>query len=193
MEVAGDIRSLSLAQIEQVIEQYPWFALARKEYFCRMVALDKDNLKSAAAKAGLYVISRDHMVRTALDPKPVKKKSAPTSAAPERPKYVVVGGDYFSSEDLAELEESGDSYGNLSFSPISGVLRGVEASSYVEYQEKPVVVSDEIVTETLAQIYLSQGFDRKAIEVYQKLILVNPQKSAYFATLIENIKTKNYN
>ncbi len=49
---------------------------------------------------------------------------------------------------------------------------------------------DEIVSETLASIYLKQGLIKKSILTYEKLCLIYPLKSAYFAALIFKIKTE---
>jgi hypothetical protein len=60
--------------------------------------------------------------------------------------------------------------------------------------EKSVTENDELVTDTLASIYLQQKNYDKALTAYKKLSLKYPEKSIYFATQIEEIeKLKNTN
>jgi len=47
---------------------------------------------------------------------------------------------------------------------------------------------EEVVTEAMAEVLASQGKRGKAAELYQKLSLMNPSKSAYFAAKIEQLK-----
>lgn len=51
---------------------------------------------------------------------------------------------------------------------------------------------DDLVTETLAGIYHKQGNYSKAIKIYEALMLKMPEKSAYFASLIQKIKESNH-
>ncbi|MCK9421938.1 MAG: hypothetical protein M0Q38_05020 [Bacteroidales bacterium] len=46
---------------------------------------------------------------------------------------------------------------------------------------------EEIVSETLAQLYAKQGNISKAIQIYKKLSLLNQEKSRYFAAQIEKL------
>ena len=57
-----------------------------------------------------------------------------------------------------------------------------------DLSEDSAVLSDNIVSETLVDILIKQGKSDKAIEVLKKLIWKFPQKKAYFAAQIENLK-----
>jgi len=45
-----------------------------------------------------------------------------------------------------------------------------------------------VLTEAMAEVLVKQGKREKAIEMYEKLSLLNPSKSAYFAPKIESLK-----
>ncbi len=51
-------------------------------------------------------------------------------------------------------------------------------------------LNDDMVTETLANILITQGKLEKAIDIYRKLIWKLPQKKAYFAARIESLKER---
>jgi len=49
--------------------------------------------------------------------------------------------------------------------------------------------SANVLTEAMAEVLIKQGKQEKAIEMFEKLSLMNPSKSAYFAAKIESLKT----
>lgn len=54
--------------------------------------------------------------------------------------------------------------------------------------KKSVEMGSELVTETLAKIFLAQGNHAKALDTYEKLRLKYPEKSHYFASQIQKLQ-----
>lgn len=54
--------------------------------------------------------------------------------------------------------------------------------------EKSVSENKSVISETLARLLVRQGYKEKAIDMYTRLCLAFPDKSAYFAAEIEKLK-----
>ncbi len=46
----------------------------------------------------------------------------------------------------------------------------------------------EVYTEAMAEVWAKQGNTEKALSIYEKLSLLNPSKSTYFAAKIDQLK-----
>ena len=189
-----DIKRLNLEELLGVVSIYPWYAGARRELCERMAkagTLSEQQLQQAA----LYVWSRrvlsdivragerndysDSEVSRLLQEvmAPSKPEVAPEPSPQEAARRIfVVGGDYFSASQYKEVRRSEDS-----------IFSGFATS---EREDLPGELPEEefdLCTETLAQIYAEQGYNEEAKQIYSKLSLRYPEKSVYFAALIEKL------
>ena len=90
----------------------------------------------------------------------------------------------------AAMQGSG-SVAERSATPGSGAVAEGGASAKDESSgEISLEIDSPLCTETLASIYAQQGYYQQAIEIYSKLCLLYPEKSAYFATLVKEVKIK---
>lgn len=94
---------------------------------------------------------------------------APKHADPQRSKQII---DRFIEKD-PRITPSRSTF----FSPVNMAKRSVQET-------------DDVASETLARIYATQGNFQKAIHLYELLSLKFPEKSSYFAALIEELKKK---
>jgi hypothetical protein len=58
----------------------------------------------------------------------------------------------------------------------------------VEQMAEHSIAERHVITEAMAEVWIKQGNKAKAEEIYHKLSLLDPLKSSYFATKIEDLK-----
>ncbi len=196
-----DIKKLSLDELAGVVNLYPWFGGARKELCGRMSAMGGGGWGEAQyADAAMYVGARgklsdmmrvsrnndwtdadvERLLKTYIsENEPVADKETDHG---EKRKVYAGAGDYFSQDDYDQVRKVDDNV----FSRYAAKARQGRTS-----QEEAGDIDFDIYTETLAEIYLDQGYPEQAKRIYSKLILAYPEKNAYFAALIQKIDELN--
>ena len=202
MEGYIDLKRLNLDELVGVVNLYPWFGGARKELCARMSRMGEVLSDSQYAEAAMYVASREKIASlrkssvsadwTDGDVEKLLKsyisEQAPAVAepkmqeAPSEKKVYVVGGDFFSPSEYDKVRRTDDNV----FSRYAAKARS-EAPAPAEISDKEI----SFYSETLAQIYAEQGYYEQSKEIYSKLILAYPEKSAYFAALIQELEKIN--
>lgn len=144
-------------------------------------------------------IARETEADTISIPGPVQFTEEPKAELSFEPYHTV---DYFASQGikLSQESEPKDQFGRQlkSFTEWLRTMKKIPASvpaaqpsqseEKVQHMAEDSVHQSEVVTETMAEVWLKQGNREKAIETYNKLSLLNPSKKAYFAARIENLK-----
>ena len=184
-----NIKKLNLEELSGVITLYPWYGAARKELCERSARLG--SISSAMFDdAAMYIGDRRilaSMVRKA-SPEDWSDKDVHEIIASylrrdrqqeQRERSVrVVGGDYFTQAQYDDVRDEGGKV----FSRMALQARSEGADS-----GKATAIEDDVCTETLAQIYAEQGYYDQSRHIYSRLLLKFPEKSAYFASLIEKL------
>ena len=196
-----DIKKLTLDELAGVVNLYPWFGGARKELCERMNRMGGDGWGEAQyADAAMYVGAREklaEMVRASKDTDwkdadverllksyISEKEAAASESAPsgEKRKVYAGVGDYFSQDDYDQARRVDDNVFSRYAAKAKQGRTTLEEAGDVEF---------DMYTETLAGIYLEQGYPEQAKRIYSKLILAYPEKNAYFAALIQKIEEIN--
>ena len=188
-----NLKALTLDELAGVVNLYPWFGSARKELCLRMSKMGKEAWdKEQYAESAMYVADRkiiadifragreEDLSDKGLE-ELIKSFIQEDKPAEEYHRTVhVVGGDYFTQSQYDDAKRTEDNV-------FSRFAAKASLESNKE-KEKAPLVDDDFCTETMAQIYAEQGYLEQAKHIYSKLLLKNPEKSTYFAALIENLR-----
>lgn len=203
-----NLKSLTLDELVGVVNLYPWFGGARKELCLRMSRMGGDGWgENHFAESAMYMGSRGILsdllrARETVDcsdsdveglikkymgePELIQdegKRQTDIRVASDPVRRVrAAGGDFFSQEDYDSVRKSEDGV----FSSFAAKGEKTQAADI----ERNIL--NDFCTETLARIYMEQGYYEQAKFIYSKLILRYPEKSSYFATLIAELD-KNIN
>ena len=186
-----DLHSLTLDELTGVVNLYPWYGAAHVELGRRMSKMGGDSWgEKQYADGALYVQNRRALANLAHGARKIdcsdKDLGAllasflePVSAQNEGDRQVrVVGGDYFSQAQYDNVKEGGDNiFSRFAF----------KSSSTAGDESDTSDIAEHFATETLARIFAEQGRLEEARRIYSRLILEFPEKSAYFATLIDQL------
>ena len=191
-----ELGTLTMDELAGVVHLYPWFSSARKELCLRMSRLGgADWGTEQYAEEALYIGDRrkvaclmragrkadcsdkdvDRILRSYIAPAPEE----PAPGEEQERQVHVVGGDYFSQAQYNGVKRTDDNiFTRFAVKPRSE--GGKEDRGTID-------IADRYATETLAEIFAEQGCLEEARRIYSRLILENPEKSAYFASLIDKL------
>ena len=193
-----DIHHLNLDELVGVVNLYPWYGGARLELCRRMARMGDAWDEEQYAPEALYLPQRSILVnllkrsrQADYSDKDIQallasylEPSAPESEATEEAQRTVhvVGGDYFSQAQYDNVKKGSDNI----FSRFAVQIR----SEATPAEDGISPVADRFATETLARIFAEQGRPEEAKRIYSRLILDIPEKSAYFASLIDSLESE---
>ena len=199
-----DLKRLTVEELSGVVNIYPWFGAARKELCERMaeVAAAEEHGGKLFADAALYIPCRrklaellnrgkehryadadvDELIRKRLREENGTAAQQESPATAYQREVHVPGGDYFSQADYDGVRRNDDSQLLKSLAAASSSTPA--AGSEKKDQNVPHL---GFYTQTLAEIYAEQGYFEEAKQIYSQLILAYPEKSAYFASLIQKL------
>ena len=205
--------NIDLSKLKALASEYPYCAPAQFYLLHSMIKEDDKEFIAQAAKTMLFFKNEgwlDHQLEminhpnssAVIDiPKPLTTPATieNESLIPFEPLHSI---DYFASQGItiAATSNSNDKIDKQlrSFTDWLKTMKKIHTikpeavNNPVDEKIQSIAensnVNPDVLTEAMATVFENQGKTEKAIEIYEKLSLLNPSKSAYFAAKITSLK-----
>ena len=168
-------------ELKKILNSYPYFQSASAYYLKTLKAQKKDSYHELLPKTAILTFNRS-ILRSWLSSDELKDNQGKIKAE----KYSFLDWFDIISNDMPKVDEKFDLIDEfIKNSPKIKINNDYEVRSSFKTDQK---IKDELITETLAKIYVNQEKFNKAIKAYEILSLKYPKKSSFFADQINDIK-----
>lgn len=168
-------------ELKKILNSYPYFQSASAYYLKTLKAQKKDSYHELLPKTAILTFNRS-VLRNWLSSDEIKDNQEKIKTE----KYSFL--DWFDviNDDIPRVDKKFDLIDEfIKNSPKIKINNKSEVKSSFKTDQK---IKDELITETLAKIYVKQEKFNKAIKAYEILSLKYPKKSSFFADQINDIK-----
>ena len=174
----------TLIETKVLTEKFPWFMAGWMLYLKNLKTINSPDFERVLKKGAVLVPDRVQLYKFLNDE--INFETLSETQETSNRTY---------SLEKEKTDMSGDSLidrflrsGHSGFKKISDRQPDEEITTDQRITEKSDLENDDLVTETLANIYFEQKKYEKALMAYRKLSLKYPEKSIYFASRIKEIE-----